>query len=102
MDLFLRVNNVGFVLIFLLFSDLFESGVITFDMILNIAYAELLPHAKELEELIAHELQVDINQVRLNFSVLYFGKSPTFWDLQLGHCRDYEVKVLMFGSSGRN
>lgn len=71
-------------------------------MILNIAYAELLPRAKELAELIAHELQVDINQVRLKFSFLYFGKSLTFWDLQIRHCRDYEVKVLMFGSSGRN
>ncbi|XP_018680544.2 aspartic proteinase 36-like [Musa acuminata AAA Group] len=54
--------------------DLFESGVITFDMILNIAYAELLPHAKELEELIAHELQVDINQVNL-INIASKGKS---------------------------
>ncbi|WOL17655.1 aspartic proteinase nepenthesin-1-like [Canna indica] len=45
--------------------DHFEIGLITFDMSLNITYAELLPHTKELAELIAHELQMDTNQVHL-------------------------------------
>ncbi|XP_009395627.1 aspartic proteinase 36-like [Musa acuminata AAA Group] len=45
--------------------DHFEIGLITFDMTLNITYAKLLPHTEELAELIAHELEVDKNQVHL-------------------------------------
>ncbi|KAG6513430.1 aspartic proteinase 36-like [Zingiber officinale] len=45
--------------------DHFEIGLITFDMSLNITYAELLPHKKELAVLIAHELGVNTNQVHL-------------------------------------
>ncbi|CAD5182531.1 unnamed protein product [Musa acuminata subsp. malaccensis] len=41
----------------------FRVGVITFDMFLNISYVDLVPHIKELAELIANELEVASDQV---------------------------------------
>ncbi|WOL00571.1 hypothetical protein Cni_G09284 [Canna indica] len=43
----------------------FRVGVITFDMYLNITYMDLVPHLKELSELISNELDVDSQQVHL-------------------------------------
>ena len=45
------------------FSGQFRVGVITFDMFLNISYVDLVPHIKELAELIANELEVASDQV---------------------------------------
>lgn len=46
-------------------------------MTLNITYAKLLPHTEELAELIAHELEVDKNQVRLSlFFLCILEKAP--------------------------
>ncbi|KAI0523479.1 hypothetical protein KFK09_005874 [Dendrobium nobile] len=42
-----------------------QIGIITFDMFLNLTYSALLPHSKELEELIAHDLDVKSYQVHL-------------------------------------
>ena len=38
-------------------------GVITFDMFLTISFVDLVPHIKELAELIANELEVASDQV---------------------------------------
>ncbi|XP_020580198.1 aspartic proteinase nepenthesin-2-like [Phalaenopsis equestris] len=42
-----------------------QIGIITFDMYLNLTYSALQPHWKELEELIAHDLDVMSYQVHL-------------------------------------
>lgn len=42
-----------------------QVGLITFDMSLNVPYSDIMPHVTELTELIAHELEVDTNQVKL-------------------------------------
>lgn len=43
----------------------FQIGLITFDMSLSLAYADLVPNITELAELIAHELEIDAHQVQL-------------------------------------
>lgn len=42
-----------------------QIGIITFDMFLNLTYSALLPHSKELERLIAHDIDVKPYQVHL-------------------------------------
>lgn len=42
-----------------------QIGIITFDMFLNLTYSALLPHSKELEEFIAHDLNITSYQVHL-------------------------------------
>ncbi|KAK8949664.1 Aspartic proteinase Asp1 [Platanthera zijinensis] len=42
-----------------------QVGIITFDMFLNLTYRALLPHLKELEVLVAHDLNITSYQVHL-------------------------------------
>ncbi|XP_072973861.1 aspartic proteinase 36-like [Typha angustifolia] len=42
-----------------------EVGLINFDMSINVTYAELVPHITELAALIAHELEIDLDQVHV-------------------------------------
>ncbi|KAJ6822076.1 aspartic proteinase CDR1-like [Iris pallida] len=55
-------------------SGQFEVGLITFDMSLSVKYPDLKPRISELAELIAHELEIDANQVHLmNFTSIDDG-----------------------------
>ncbi|KAH7652450.1 Aspartic peptidase A1 family protein [Dioscorea alata] len=54
----------------------FQVGRITFDMLLNVSYLDLVPHIKQLTELIGRELEVDVHQVHL---VNFTSKGNTTW-----------------------
>lgn len=60
------------------FPGQFQVGRITFDMSLNVSYLDLVPHIKQLTELIGHELEVDVHQVNLDIPRL---RTNFFWFL---------------------
>ncbi|KAI9113462.1 hypothetical protein K1719_015389 [Acacia pycnantha] len=62
---------------------------VTFVIIFNISYSDMMPHITELAELIAHELYVNTSQVQLmNFTSISNG-SLSSWAIMPGASADY-------------
>ncbi|XXG56973.1 hypothetical protein AAC387_Pa03g4256 [Persea americana] len=71
------------------FPGHFEVGVITFDMSLSVNYLDLMPHTSELAEYIAHELEVNINQVHLLNATSQGNGSRIQWAIFPSGSSDY-------------
>lgn len=56
--------SINYMLTDVCFTGGLQISRVTFAIIFNISYSDMKPHIAELDELIAHELDVNTSQVR--------------------------------------